>query len=93
MRVPDASRIEDRGFDARLVSSEPVGGERTRDGPHMATTTIAVEGMTCGACTSAVEGGFKGVEGIGNFTVSLVMERAVAVHDPNVISAEKIAEM
>ena len=27
--------------------------------PHFATTTVAVEGMTCGACTSALEGGFK----------------------------------
>ena len=25
--------------------------------PHFATTTVAVEGMTCGACTSALEGG------------------------------------
>lgn len=59
----------------------------------MATTTIAVEGMTCGACTSSVEGGFKNVAGIVSFTVSLVMERAVAVHDPSVISPEKVAEM
>jgi len=26
--------------------------------PHFATTTVAVEGMTCGACTSALEGEF-----------------------------------
>ena len=37
------------------------GGEAGRrsiqaDVPHLATTTIAVEGMTCGACTSAIEG-------------------------------------
>jgi Cu+-exporting ATPase len=49
--------------------------------------------MTCGACTSAVEGGFKNVDGIASFTVSLITERAVAVHDPNVIPAEKVVEM
>ncbi|TPX17217.1 uncharacterized protein E0L32_003335 [Thyridium curvatum] len=61
--------------------------------PHMATTTLKVEGMTCGACTSAVEAGFKGVDGVGNVSVSLVMERAVVMHDPSRISAEKIQEI
>ncbi|KAK3393640.1 E1-E2 ATPase-domain-containing protein [Podospora didyma] len=60
---------------------------------HMATTTLKVEGMTCGACTSAVEAGFKGVDGIGSVSVSLVMERAVVMHDPQRISAEQIQEI
>jgi Cu+-exporting ATPase len=59
----------------------------------MATTTLKVGGMTCGACTSAVEAGFKGVDGIGNASVSLVMERAVVIHDPQKIAAEKIQEI
>ena len=60
---------------------------------HMATTTLKVEGMTCGACTSSVESGFKGVEGVGTVSVSLVMERAVVQHDPEIIPAEKIREI
>jgi Cu+-exporting ATPase len=60
---------------------------------HMATTTLRVGGMTCGACTSSVESGFKGVDGVGNVSVSLVMERAVVMHDPQKISAEKIQEI
>ncbi|KAL2127237.1 hypothetical protein VTI74DRAFT_11060 [Chaetomium olivicolor] len=60
---------------------------------HMATTTLKVEGMTCGACTSAVEGAFKGVDGVSNVSVSLVMERAVVMHDPQRISADAIREM
>ncbi|UZP37008.1 hypothetical protein NXS19_004824 [Fusarium pseudograminearum] len=60
---------------------------------HMATTTLQVGGMTCGACTSAVESGFKGVDGIGTVSVSLVMERAVVTHDPRIIPAEKIQEI
>ncbi|KAL2755034.1 hypothetical protein ACRALDRAFT_1035229 [Sodiomyces alcalophilus JCM 7366] len=59
---------------------------------HMATTTLKVDGMTCGACTSAVESGLKGVDGVGNVSVSLVMERAVVLHDPQRISAEEIQE-
>src|ERR1700735_4883663 len=60
---------------------------------HMATTTLRVGGMTCGACTSSIEAGFKGVNGVGNVSVSLVMERAVVMHDPQKISAEKIQEI
>jgi Cu+-exporting ATPase len=60
---------------------------------HMATTTLKVEGMTCGACTSAIESGFEGVGGVGNVSISLVMERAVIQHDPETISAEQIKEI
>jgi Cu+-exporting ATPase len=60
---------------------------------HMATTTLKVEGMTCGACTSAIETGFQGVAGVGNVSVSLVMERAVISHDPAVISADDVKEI
>ncbi|KAI9682238.1 MAG: hypothetical protein M1817_000292 [Caeruleum heppii] len=97
-----AEIIEDRGFDASVldtVATEPAsmtekkrrkGGKKTMD---LATTTVAVEGMTCGACTSAVESGFKGVEGVVQFNISLLAERAVLVHDPNKLSAEKIVEI
>src|SRR4051812_386628 len=60
---------------------------------HMATTTLRVEGMTCGACTSAVESGFEDVDGVGSVTVSLIMERAVVQHDPLRIAPEKIKEI
>src|SRR6186713_1316303 len=60
---------------------------------HMATTTLKVGGMTCGACTSAVESGFKDAQGVGSVSVSLVMERAVVLHDPNIISAEEVREI
>ena len=78
-----------------LLSSElkTTPGPRKAQGPARATTTVAVGGMTCGACTAAVEGGFEGIKGIESFTVSLITERAVAIHDPVIISAEEIAEM
>jgi len=59
---------------------------------HMATTTLKVEGMTCGACTSAIESGFQGVKGVGAVSISLVMERAVIQHDPDTITADQIKE-
>ncbi|KAJ5679539.1 Copper-transporting ATPase [Penicillium macrosclerotiorum] len=61
--------------------------------PAMATTTLKVDGMTCGACTSAVEGAFKGIAGAGEVSVSLIMGRAAVQHDPAIIPPAKIAEM
>jgi Cu+-exporting ATPase len=60
---------------------------------HMTTTTLKVEGMTCGACTSAVESGLQGLEGVGSVSVSLVMERAVVSHDASKISAQEIRDI
>ncbi|KAI0183147.1 E1-E2 ATPase-domain-containing protein [Xylaria flabelliformis] len=91
--------IEDRGFGATLIDSEETkpskdaasGGNDAQ--PSAATTTVAIEGMTCGACTSAVEGGFTGLDGMLRFNISLLAERAVITHDPVKIPPEKIVEI
>ncbi|KAJ9216649.1 hypothetical protein DTO166G4_1865 [Paecilomyces variotii] len=91
-----AELIEDRGFDAQVLSTDlpdTQADEIEDDGPEMVTTTLAVEGMTCGACTSAVEGGLKEEAGVRSINVSLLSERAVVEHDPSVITPEKIAEV
>ncbi|KAL5340827.1 E1-E2 ATPase-domain-containing protein [Aspergillus crustosus] len=79
-----------------LPTTIAAGGDAlspSRSTSQMATTTVSVDGMTCGACTSAVEGAFKGVDGAGEVSVSLMMGRAVIHHDPTLISPEKVAEM
>lgn len=96
-----AEIIEDRGFGATIVESnitKPAPKEKSRRGSSgkrekIATTTVAIEGMTCGACTSAIEGGFKDLDGLVQFNISLLAERAVIVHDPARLSADKIAEI
>ncbi|KAK8046276.1 heavy metal translocating P-type ATPase [Apiospora saccharicola] len=91
--------IEDRGFGATLIDSEEQKSTKSLDSdgevkrPTSATTTLAIEGMTCGACTSAVEGGFSGVDGALRFNISLLAERAVITHEPAKLTAEKIAEI
>lgn len=96
-QVRDA--IEDRGFDAEVLSSDlppsrhhQAAAESAR-GPAMATTTLAVEGMTCGACTAAIEGAFKDAAGVLKFSVSLLSERAVVEHEPSILSPERIVDM
>ncbi|KAI9761325.1 MAG: hypothetical protein M4579_001115 [Chaenotheca gracillima] len=90
--------IEDRGFGATVVDSKPSQSEKQYSGieedvPESTTTTVAIEGMTCGACTSAIEGGFDGLDGLQQFNISLLAERAVLVHDATILSAEKIKEI
>lgn len=95
--------IEDRCFDAEILATDmpqninnvkestPAGEQATQ--VSISTTTLSVKGMTCGACTSSVEGGFKNVPGIKSMSVSLLSERAVIEHDASVISPAAIAEI
>jgi P-type Cu+ transporter len=92
-----AEIIEDRGFDAEVLSttlpSLDLHQTRKETKSHQATTTLAVEGMTCGACTSSVETAFKDISGVKSMSVSLLSERATVEHDPTIISADQLAEI
>ena len=93
-----AEIIEDTGFDAKVLETKAAmptkkKSQRSRDKRKILTTTVAVEGMTCGACTSAIEGGFKGVDGILQFNISLLAERAIIIHDPTKITEDQIVEI
>ncbi|KFX90205.1 hypothetical protein V490_06596 [Pseudogymnoascus sp. VKM F-3557] len=92
-----AETIEDRGFGATIIDSQistpKHAAAHSANETQVATTTVEVQGMTCGACTAAVEGGFQDLEGLVQFNISLLAERAVIVHDPSKLSPEKIAEI
>lgn len=92
--------IEDAGFDASVLGSQTTADikrghvRRHSSGPaNTRVTTLAVEGMTCGACTSAIESGFKDIEGLQHFSISLLAERAVVTHDPSTLSQDRIQEI
>ena len=76
---------------ASTTDEEPSAGHHS--GSSLATTTVKVDGMTCGSCTSAVESAFDGVEGAVDASVSLVLGRAVVHHDPTLLPAEKVAQL
>jgi Cu+-exporting ATPase len=91
--------IEDRGFGARVLDtslsgpqapSTPVGSEEKSG---LLVTTIAIGGMTCGACTSSVQGALSTVDGVIQFNISLLAERAVVVHDSTILPAHKISDL
>ena len=97
-----AEAIEDRGFDAEVLSTDLppaskgygcAGSQEELGDARLAATTVAIEGMTCGACTSSVEAAFKDAAGIRSVSVSLLSERAVIEHDPLIVSPDAITEM
>jgi Cu+-exporting ATPase len=91
-----AEMIEDCGFDTAVLSTEeqtPPNATADSQAKQFSVTNLAVEGMTCGACTSAVESGLKDVTGVNSVDVSLLSERAVVEHDANLITPEQIAEL
>ena len=97
-----AKIVEDRGFTATVLETQlrtpqsnnaAKGKSLDQTKGALAITTVAVEGMTCGACTSAIEGGFQDVDGLVQFNLSLLAERAVVTHDPKKLSTARILEI
>ncbi|KAJ6149277.1 ATPase P-type K/Mg/Cd/Cu/Zn/Na/Ca/Na/H-transporter [Penicillium samsonianum] len=94
-----AELIEDRGFGARVLDTSLVGSKGpsasadSEDKSGLLVTTVAIGGMTCGACTSSVQGALSNVDGVIQFNISLLAERAVVVHDPTILPASKIPDL
>ncbi len=57
-----------------------------------ATTTLAVDGMTCGGCVASVKVQLKRTEGVADYDVSLEKGEAMVTYDADVTTPEKIAE-
>ena len=92
-----AELIEDRGFDATVLSSETTSPQQPEQGPRsrpgFSTTTLAVEGMDCGSCSAAVENSLKDLQGVKSVNVSLLSQRAVVEHDTTWVVPEQIAQV
>lgn len=58
----------------------------------IATTIIKIDGMSCEACSNAVESALCCISGVLDLSVSLTMGRAAVRHDPSIFPPAKIAE-
>ncbi len=56
----------------------------------MATTTLKVEGMSCGHCVMAVTNALKGVAGVQDARVDLQSGRAVVQYDESKASPREL---
>jgi copper chaperone CopZ len=54
-------------------------------------TTLHIEGMTCGACATAVRQVLRKVDGVKDARVSYEQKQGVVTYDPTRVTSEKIA--
>ena len=79
------SAVEDAGFDASLLSAEDTAAPSAVIRAAPSRATLAVEGMTCGACTSAAERALLAVAGVSAAAVTLLpAPRAAVSYDADV---------
>ena len=57
---------------------------------QMQRLDLAIEGMTCSACSTRLQGALKGARGVTDATVNLALERARVHVDPAVISLDSV---
>lgn len=59
--------------------------------PALKVATLHIEGMTCGACATAVKQVLKKVDGVKQAQVSYNEKKGVVTYDPAKVSPERIA--
>ncbi|GBF98396.1 copper-transporting ATPase-like, partial [Raphidocelis subcapitata] len=94
---PDAlvTAVEDAGFDGKLLDlSGPAPGAAgaAHGGAAPLVARLAVGGMTCAACSGAVERALAALPGVESAGVALAQGQAEVVFDPAVVTAQQLAE-
>ena len=51
---------------------------------------LQIEGMTCAACVSTVQGALEGVGGVSGATVALGVDTATVSYDPNATAVRQL---
>ncbi|CAJ1406886.1 unnamed protein product [Effrenium voratum] len=84
-----ADEIEAVGFDATLTS---VTSTKPRSAPLTRRVELSVQGMTCAACSGAVERALRNGAGVLDVQVSLLRSKAVVTCTSEAATAEALAE-
>lgn len=84
--------IQNVGFNT-VVLKAVAGGPQARISTSYgkiksSATTVAVHGMTCGACTSTIENKSKDLEAMYQFNISLLTSCVVVAHNLAELSAD-----
>ena len=58
---------------------------------RQASTTFAIGGMTCAACSARIEKGLAKLPGVAKATVNLAAEKASVVYDPAQTGLKQLA--
>lgn len=85
-----ADKIDDTGFEAKVVSSPsgaPSPGEHSVQHSQL---TLDVKGMHCNSCTRTIEGALRETAGVLSAKASLLQEDTQIVYDPSKVSGEHL---
>lgn len=66
--------------------------EGKKGGDCMATTTIAIQGMTCSGCVQSVTKALHAIAGVQNVDVSLEQHQATVTFDDTQVTVEQLKE-
>ncbi|WOL16489.1 copper-transporting ATPase RAN1 [Canna indica] len=92
----DGDDLEDvRLLDSYDEEAAPAAGTRREEDEAekgMRRIQVRVAGMTCSACTSAVEGAISALPGVARASVSLLQNKAHVVFDPSLVKDEDIRD-
>ena len=78
---------------AHAAEGAAVAESKEGGAPEPGHATLAVEGMTCAACSSRVQRALERTEGVTSASVNLMLENAVVDFDPDRLSTARIIEI
>ena len=81
--------IEDCGFDALIEATKLITNNESST-PTTMETSIAIGGMTCGACSASITEQLENKPGVNYVSVSLVTEEGLIKHDSTILPQEII---
>jgi copper chaperone CopZ len=76
---------------ALLVTPTASAQRHAASAAAVSTTTLHIEGMTCGSCATAVKHVLKEVDGVSDASVSYKEKQAVVTYNPKIVTPEQIA--
>ncbi|KAF8338086.1 E1-E2 ATPase-domain-containing protein [Cantharellus anzutake] len=79
------SEIESAGYGAIII------GIRLLNAPTTRRTQFSIEGMTCSACTGAIQDVVSQLPGVKNFTISLMTNSMDITYDPSALTPAAIS--
>jgi copper chaperone CopZ len=85
--------IDSPSADAKPTSAGTIGQDQAiASNSNLATTTIRIEGMTCGGCAVSVHQALVKRDGVKSVKVSFEKQQAIVTYDPAKVSLEQLTE-
>ena len=84
--------VNDLGYNGEVTSSESTGQpQQLEQKSDEIQTVLAIDGMTCASCTSAISSTLRALRGVSEVNIDLLANKGTIVHAP-VVTAEKLKE-